>query len=143
MNCLEAVHPFPTLPPYCIHNATQRIQPEEIKKKRNTPPRPSSKKHHALDIDIYTYDNASAPPPKGVPPAPRIVKMGCHGRNHAFFFLGRCRWPLSWAWAWHGMDMGRVRTIPNPSLCGGVCVVRLGSELITALFFLVISLLPG
>ena len=118
MKCLEAFHPSPTLPPYCIHHTPQRIQPKERNQEKTLFRLPRSKKHHALDIDIYTYATAQAPPPKGVPPAPRIVKMGCPGRNHAFFFwvaLGRFLVGVGRSWSGHG------RAVRNRSECRRVC----------------------
>jgi hypothetical protein len=80
-------HPLPLLYPI----SSPKVYNPKKNKKKLSPRLPRSKKHHALDIDIYTYVTAQAPPPKGVPPAPPIVKMGCHGRNHGSFFLGRPR----------------------------------------------------
>ena len=94
MKCLEAFHPSPTLSLYCIQSPPPRYTTQRKKQKKLSPRLPRSKKHHALDIDIYTYVTAQAPPPKGVPPAPPIVKMGCHGRNHGSFFLGRFASPM-------------------------------------------------
>jgi hypothetical protein len=99
------------------HNTTQRIQPEETKKKKNHFPPPKFKKQNALDIDIYTYVTAQAHPPEGVPPAPRIVKMGCHGRNHGFFFLGRLGSVPVVGRSW---VVGHGRAIRNRSLGRGV-----------------------
>lgn len=117
MKCLEAFHPSPTLSLYCIQSPPPRYTTQRKNKKKLSPRLPRSKKHHALDIDIYTYVTAQAPPPKGVPPAPPIVKMGCHGRNHGFFFLGRLGSPVVGV-GWSGS--GHVRAIRNPSLPCGV-----------------------
>ena len=118
MKCLEAFHPSPTLSLYCIQSPPPRYTTRRKNKKKLSPRLPRSKKHHALDIDIYTYVTAQAPPPKGVPPAPPIVKMGCHGRNHGSFFLGRFASPMV------GVGRGSVghgRSVRNRSYGRGVC----------------------
>ena len=117
MKCLEAFHPSPTLSLYCIQSPPPRYTTRRKNKKKTFPRLPRSKKHHALDIDIYTYVTAQAPPPKGVPPAPRIVKMGCHGRNHGFFFLGRLGSVPVVGRSW---VMGHGRPVRNRSLPVGV-----------------------
>ncbi len=118
MKCLEAFHPSPTLSLYCIQSPPPRYTTQRKNKKKLSPRLPRSKKHHALDIDIYTYVTAQAPPPKGVPPAPPIVKMGCHGRNHGSFFLGRLGSPMVGVGR---SGSGHGRTIPNPWQWWRVC----------------------
>jgi len=136
VKCLEAFHPSPTLSLYCIQSPPPRYTTRRKNKKKILFRLPRSKKHHALDIDIYTYVTAQAPPPKGVPPAPPIVKMGCPGRNHGFFFLGR-PWSVpvvgrSWVVGMQGQSVTVQRVGVSVVRCVFLTLLEIGAVVIVS-----------